>query len=242
MQQLTDNDRKLCGAKGDEIVDGFTLAREAWGEPCQQSNSGLMAFSYLWRRFGPPFRGSDPHKDLVSYTLTTKDPDVFLWITPSGSSLDLAVGYIADEKIRTAHNRPMVQWEKRFRAWHWKQNPEFETWKETKRNCERYNKRYWNARMDPKVMEQAKAVLGEYPARRMKMASDWRTGSRIQKRVNQALFDAMKELEKPVRVRDVAINIFGRCDYGRREAKESPYAGYPVPKEAMDGLLAADAA
>jgi hypothetical protein len=180
MDQLVDSNDKLCGAKGDDIVDGFTLARDAWGEQCQQPNSGLTAFAYLWRRFGPPWRGGDPHKDLVSYTLTTKDTDVFLWITPSGSSLDLAVGYLTNVKIRRVR-------------------------------------------------------------RRLKMPADWRTGSRIQKRVNQALFDALKELERPVRVRDIAINIFGRCDYGRREAKESPYAGYPVPKEAMDAMLAEDA-
>ena len=36
------------------------------------------AFTYLWRRFGPPTYGSDGYKELVSYVLTTKMEGVYL--------------------------------------------------------------------------------------------------------------------------------------------------------------------
>jgi hypothetical protein len=40
-------------------------------------------FAYLFRRFGYPVWGSDSHKSLVTYMLTTPDTDVILWCKPS---------------------------------------------------------------------------------------------------------------------------------------------------------------
>lgn len=42
-------------------------------------------FMYLFRRFGFPIHGSDGHKDIASYYLTTPDKDVVLWCKPDAS-------------------------------------------------------------------------------------------------------------------------------------------------------------
>lgn len=49
-------------------------------------------FMYLFRRFGYPIYGWDDHKDIVSYYLTTPDPDVILWCKPYCTP-DLSFGY-----------------------------------------------------------------------------------------------------------------------------------------------------
>ncbi len=57
------------------------------------------AFAYLWRRFGPPFEGSDPHKDLVSYFLTTDMKGVLLYVRPCVSA-STSFGYSATRQRR----------------------------------------------------------------------------------------------------------------------------------------------
>ena len=66
MQQLVAWPEGGCtGASMSEICDGFALAYAVYGEALDD-NSGLLAFAYLWRRFRPPWWGSDDHKDLVT--------------------------------------------------------------------------------------------------------------------------------------------------------------------------------
>ena len=45
---------KCRGAKGDEFVDADVIAREAWGLGDGYGPTGVLAFGYLFRRFGPP--------------------------------------------------------------------------------------------------------------------------------------------------------------------------------------------
>lgn len=56
------------------------------------------AFAYLYRRFGPPHLGSDPHTELVSYWLTTKMKGVLLTIRPAHSA-GTSFGYLLSSQI-----------------------------------------------------------------------------------------------------------------------------------------------
>lgn len=232
MEQLGDCEFKLSGASSDDICDAHQLAQEAWGDIAKDKNSGLLAMAYLWRRFGPPWSGGDDHKSLVDYTLTTNDSHVFLWIHLSGCGLFYSVGYLAHEKIKQKFHEPMTAWCERYDEWWWTTHPEFESWEDFGENQKKVSEVYWNERMDNAVITKAEAVIGQSPSRQDSRA--WRSDNGVLRRVNQAIFDAMKELERPVYVRDCAFNLFGRCDDSDTPAERSKYAGHGIPKEAMD--------
>lgn len=101
--------------------------------------------AYLWRRFGPPWRGTDDYKKLAAWVLTTSDPAAFLELHLT-SWLSYSAAYSMDRDL--------------------------------------YD--FGDTSAGPDL-------------------SNWRMVGRIVTRVNQALYDAMKELERPVYVRDVAI-------------------------------------
>ena len=117
---------QVCGAASNDICDAHDLALEAWGDACKDKNSGMLAFAYLWRRFGPPWRGGDDHKSLVDYYLTTPDEKVYLWVHLSCAGLFYSVGYMAATEIREERDRVVSEWHKRYEAWWWKQHPEYD--------------------------------------------------------------------------------------------------------------------
>ena len=241
LRQLSSWPEGLRGARSDEIVDGHALAIEALGEAAKSRDSGLTAFAYLWRRFGPPWLGSDEHKDLAAYYLTTEDPEVYLSVTPSGSPLVYAVGYLSTADIIDEYRVPWVKWETAL--WrHWvAQHPEIDwpnqaEWPEDRRAevldsfyADRYREEWYKA---------AIAAVGDAPKR--SHPNEWRTAGGICQRVNQALYSAIQDLLRPVYVRDVPLNLLGVCNsretYGE-SVDPSPFAGYGVPKEELDKML-----
>lgn len=56
------------------------------------------AFAYLYRRFGPPFWGSDDYKELVCYELITSHKDIILTISPK-FSVRRSFGYGVTTKL-----------------------------------------------------------------------------------------------------------------------------------------------
>lgn len=163
--------RGTRGFKRDEIIAA------AWpGCDVEHENSGLVAFGYLWRRFGPPSWGSDDRKELCSYVIRTPDSAVFLELGVKAMPLSFSVGFLADSSTETT-----------------------------------------------------------------RFADD---GDETMARIRTAVIAAMREMLRPVYVRDVPINIFGRVtdEYASdwEPAERSKYAGLGVPIEAMDALLASD--
>lgn len=236
MQQVETFDFKVLGAGGDDLFNGYDMAIEAWGQDrADDKNGALLAMAYLWRRFGPPWRGGDDYKRLVDYTLTTDDPYVFLWLSLSGSGLACSMGYLAHESLRAEVDQPRRVWSECYVEWWNTMHPEFKSWEDTKETLEKMAEIYWRERYDEDVLAKACAAIGEFPG--VPDHRQWRTDTGVVHRVNQALFDAMKELERPVYVRDCPVNLFGRCDESDTPAEQSKYAGYGVPKPAMDGLV-----
>lgn len=243
---------KCTGAGGDDIFDGTSMAVEALGEGAKGGNSGLLAFAYLYRRFGPPFCGSDDHKDICGYQLTTDDPKVFLRIYPKASGLEYSVGYLAAEELHKERMEPLIEWGEKFENWwvaRWQkdhQEDDFEKFLEwPKEKQEELQDLYWSERYKKEVMDLAKIDIGEFP--NLHSSKHWREEEKnsVKYRVNIALFNALKELLRPVYVRDVPINILGRCEPEtklgfRKPANHSKYAGFGVPKKAMDDWIKDD--
>lgn len=155
-------------------IDCKALIAEALGPGVDDPNSGLLAFAYLWRRFGPPMRGSDAYKDLCAYILTTGDPEVWIWLRVTASELRYSAKALARESI-------------------------------------------------------SGAIWFEYERRRAHISQP------VSDRVRKVVKDAYRELLRPVPVRDIYINIFGRVpDDAVVDPVEPPvYAGYGIPLDAI---------
>lgn len=193
------------GAMSDELVSGYDLAVEVWGERAELKNSGLLALAYLHRRFGRPELVGDSHKDLCAYVLTTQDPEIYLTLNLSGSRLAHSVGYLARPSIREVQEKRRNDWEDA--AWQF--------WCERRPEEEHTGDAYWSARFNgwPKDEEKEAliAIAGPFP--RPAQAYQWREkGNDIQRRVNTALTGTMRSLLRTVRVRDIRFNILGRND------------------------------
>src|SRR5262245_32873522 len=116
MQQVTDSLAPGHLMRSSDVCDGPACARAVYGEHLPPG-SGLTAFAYLWRRFGPPWWGSDNHKDLVGYLLGMPHPEVFLRLSLSASRLDLAVGYYITAALWNRLQAPVRDWERACEAW-----------------------------------------------------------------------------------------------------------------------------
>jgi len=225
---------EISGASIDRIVNCCDLAKEAWGEQCDEDNSALTAMAYLWRRFGPPIWGSDDYKDLCAYYLTTDDPRVFLWLHLDGTGLAISSGYVTLVEVQDEILKPEVEWYKAYDEWWWKQHPEFEEWEDTKANQKIIDKLFW-AEQD-EMRKKAQEEIGTLPrTRHPEHWRDYKDG--LEKHINQVLFDAMKELLRPVYIRDCPINILGRCNDSEEPAEPSKYAGLGVPIKEMKKML-----
>ena len=106
MKQVTKiNFNKYVGSSMDFIFSGPELALKAWGKEIKKENSGLLAFPYLWRRFGPPFHGCDDYKDIVQYWLTTDNPSVILGLRLN-TSLEFSANYLITKELIEECNKP----------------------------------------------------------------------------------------------------------------------------------------
>ena len=218
------------GARSSSLYAGTRGAKAAYGDT---DASGLVAFAYCWRRFGPPGWGSDDHKELAQYILCTSHADIFLALGLSASPLCYAVGYLVAKSFEKDWYAPLEQWELDFERWFMTQK--LPSTKGT-RPKQSFVQRCWEARFNTALVNAAEAAIGVYPHARKRERHPV---------MQHVLHEALVELLRPVFVRDVAINILGRVadeDLDEREpAPVSDYAGYPVPKDAMDALLEEDA-
>ena len=227
---------------------GYEIAEAAYGEALSE-NSGLTAFAYLWRRFGPPWHGADHDQHLVKYILGTPNPDILLLLALRGSALPYGVGYLLTHTLEAEWLAPGRDWEKRFEAW-WLAH---QTTPEEQRVLRKHARssqevvnadpamralgtRFWADRIHNHAMRDAAvAAIGPNP----------RTSEAYPRaELAEALTAALQELLRPVFIRDVAINILGRVDDElldeRESAEVSDYAGYGIDKPAMDALLRKD--
>ncbi len=55
-------------------------------------------FAYMYRRFGVPEWGSDSHKEIANWYITTPDPNVALCVSPRPSGITHSFGYLVNIK------------------------------------------------------------------------------------------------------------------------------------------------
>jgi hypothetical protein len=246
------------GAAAGELCDGYEVAQAVFGQ-CSR-RSGLTAFAYLWRRFGPPWWGSDDHKELVSYILGTPHPEVFVTINLKALNICYAVGYTVTKRFQDAWMAPTAAWEAQFERWwvahrvsaedrqmfhQWEKRQRGDTMSEARKPppaIQVFIDRYWKDRCDRPVIDEAVAAIGPHPRTLRRNQLDVQRGDPV---VVNAITEGLRELYRPVWVRDCAINLFGPMTdaqaAGWTSADYSPYAGYGVPQEAMDAQRQEDA-
>lgn len=225
-------------AGASELFDGEQLALAAFGTECENDDSGIKAFAYLWRRFGPPWFGSDSHKDLCLYALSTDDKEVIITISPTGSALKYGIGVGVTKKLNDqfeeqtrkayrAYHRAFKEWLKKTFPKVFKKMSLTKTWEE---QPEFYDS-YWKAFSENQSRFEAEVKTEPLPD----------GDPAIKSRVETAVLDALRELKRPVHIRDCPINIFGRYKEELFEEKEpcqpSPYAGYGMDKNALDAKI-----
>jgi hypothetical protein len=239
--------KDVTGAKASDVADGHKLAIEVYGplgltDDDSRNNSGLTAFAYLWRRFGPPIYGSDSHKELCCYYLTTEDPQVFLFVSPSGSGLAYAFGYMVKKSLERKHFKetcgPLLAWNKKFETWWIKRNKETfpilrsnKAYKDASESdkqlvAEAFSDVRWGQNAQTDLAEKD---IGKYPGRT--------EHSKASRHIQDTLKKAMRELLRPVYVRDAAINILGRCDDTDDSVESSEFAGIGIPQAPLRKLM-----
>lgn len=192
-----------------------TLARKVWGDRAGWDNSSLTAFAYCYRRFGPPPQGTDDYKQLGgAWLLKTSDPEVYLRIDPGGCSIDLYLSQYVSEDLRLAAERPGDEWRTEARRRHLAAFPG------TSRE------EYFLASLDDD-----QPWLEGMP--RMP-----RCPEPIVIRALAALRHVLLDLLRPVYIRDVDINLFGRITSENpargRAATPSHLAGWGIPVREME--------
>lgn len=224
--------RKIFGAASGEIADGAALAAEAlYGYRLteksyfcnfgvEDKNASLSAFAYLWRRFGPPCRGSDPDKQLVRYILGTPHKQVWLTINLGACSLQLSIGYFAEKVLLDRLYAPLWKWQSRKLKWLKKHKGITSSYVE----------------LDSETRKELSAAIGECP--HPPLGYDWLKGPPVMVAANKALIAALHELLRPVYVRDVPINILGRCDDSEHSAEPSEMSGYGIDLKHHRNMIA----
>lgn len=119
-QAVLEGSWDICGSS--MICSPDSIARKVFSsEDIDLDYSGEMTM-YLFRRFGYPRYGWDSHKDVISYFLTTPDPDVMLWCKPS-SGLWLSFGFGLRKAFARIAYRAEMTWRMR--------SPRVGEWEET---------------------------------------------------------------------------------------------------------------
>jgi len=195
-------------------------------------------FAYMFRRFGFPQLGSDSHKELVSYVITTEMKGVYLDVSPRPSGIEHSFGYRLTNQInKMCHQErfePYLTKRKAFLEWIEANNlgPVFEpfspwTLKRIQPCIDEWNSTHPDPNPDGEEAEQKlfytfykekweklwTEFSETYPDSEIKfdvnLHRDNFPDDSFRGKVNAALVNTIKDLLKPVYVRDVPINACG---------------------------------
>ena len=208
------------------IFDPGTIAQAVLGEV----NWGEL-MGYAYRRFGPPNAGSDPYKGLADWRITTPVPGLFLSIQIGPYGTQHLFGYIMagdlEKRLSEIEFSRRKEVQQRWQAW-----------------CIQAK---GSALLSPYDDPACSYGSAEFERRRAIMNAWWaefeasdahNAPSEVDntefERAEDALKAAIEDLKRPVMVRDVAINAFGRTDDERGAVKPFQGAGYFTPPELLD--------
>lgn len=210
-------------------------------------------FAYLWRRFGPPNRPNDPYKELASYLLTTPHPSMWLSISPySGGDTLISLRFLTDwETSKTLHayrTKPFTDWFDAFYT-HLLKNPP--TWWDAWCTAVPEKDHFLLQDKTPKaymrlldmnanrpnttspecawILEQKASWIKTNPKPTDRDTNDWTTWDKDDPHLPfiKAAEKTLKDLLRPVYVRDCPIDIFGPVDENHQSVKNA--ADYYTP-------------
>jgi hypothetical protein len=216
-------------------------------------------FSYLFRRFGYPNQGWDDYKQLAKYILTTPLSDMVLMIVPyCGNDTSLHFSFMVPmettRKIRDYERRDYLVWLERMFDWI-EANKMLPDWMESGMeylNREHKTSLTWRQAFDSigilysteegkepvsvgydwqQEVHKAYSEIEAPPSSCPQRSYDWREWPDDDpcKAYNQAAYEALLDLKRPVEVRDIFINAFGRVKSPGRQKVLSgaSSAGFP---------------
>lgn len=214
----------------------------------QELESG-PTFAYLFRRFGYPVYGWDGYKELCCYTLTTPMRGVCLGVSiKNGVDFRYMISQKLEQICQQERHAPYDAWNSRFQTWAREKGyrPLYRRWSNDTDQAEidavattwlaargltseevtdEIVREFWDeqeARL--KAWTEEYQVIEPWP----KVPEDEIYGETWTK-VWGALERAMRELLRPVRVRDGTIDIKGQVsDGGRKPLEESSMAGLGI--------------
>lgn len=202
---------------------GGLVAEETWGAAASGPDAGLLAFAYLYRRFGPPTWAHDAYKEIGAYCLTTPDPEVFLVLRCAADAIAYGVAYLISEDI--AEQARKFELDRGIDMLRWLgdqlavERPDLVTKRDEAGEPVELSPEGWELvhgrRWDPSPDQwgplswsgRAVAALAERPPVEGRPTS---ARDELVQRVRVALLATMQALLEPVGVRDVDINILGR--------------------------------
>lgn len=209
------------------------------------------ATAYLFRRFGYPEGGWDPHKELASWTLTTPSADILLCIAPNVND---RLGISMRAALSPQLNRGLKSWESANRdAWHdrWDahvtslpRKPWFDQvealagrWGFLKQKLSRglqilsdrggdLPESIAKARTEARILCADFQDRDPFPGMRLRPArpKDFDADDPL-KEIAATLALVVRDLRRGVQVRDHGINLFGQTE--QADLQEHPVSGYP---------------
>lgn len=254
-------------ATGDDFANAFDIAERVLGSEIQQGS----LFTYLFRRFGNPNKGSDPDKELAAYLLTTTRPDMLLKISPyAGGNVSISFTFLVSHEVRRicddwmrrdrdAHQAAFLDWietENRVPAWadeaaeamsqgEWPVLEGVTGWRRMMTGIAMMS--YLGVREDDnagkaEAIRWFQSVRADYEALHPIPPVQWR-GDDVaawedddpKKPYAEAMAETLRDLLRPVWIRDSAIGIYGAIDEEHPEAlgnagpdaDSASSAGYP---------------
>lgn len=236
-KQVTQFEGKYTGA----ISGIFDLT-----EPAEQILGRLdpgQVFIYLFRRFGYPRFGWDDVKELVTYHLTTPVDGVVLTVRPNVTRSG-TFGYMLredlDHSCEDEYMAPSIEWYRQCEAWALKEHgiEILRIFEQDTDKIQRVWDKWASDKEDKDFDDQAavnKAFLEDQATIRDKYTRQYkdiepfpqrisiqdRDDNSIMKQCYTALCDTIRDLERPVYVKDVLIDITGEL----------------TPSEKLDGFV-----
>ena len=217
------------------LFDPSEYGKKIVGEP----NAGAT-FIYLFRRFGYPRFGWDGDKTLVSYSVTTPMAGVVLKVEPNvtgGGTFGYLLREDIDQACEAEERKPYEDWIVQFEAWTMKEYG-IEVVRLFDQDNDKLNRMWkvWGADKEASDYANEKdaqtAFFTDQEKIRVKYTKmyeeiaqfpdivpiDRRPDDSIMKQCQNALRAAIKDMLRPVYVRDVMIDINGEIIWERNMA------------------------
>jgi len=225
VKQFAKPNGEFCGAVGGVFYPN-DWASEIFGEELDYGR----ALAYLYRRFGYTIWGSDPYKEICEYILTTPMDGVALSVRIK-THVDFAyfIRKDFDRQCLAEEREPVSKWMGRFVDWVNQQGYDIVDFLQYDEQIDEAFTRWWdknhphtedtdanNTELSALFRKENEDVWNKfidlYKAIEPRPDADEIREGSVRWQIKQALCATMKDLLRPVQMRDVLINILGEFE------------------------------